>query len=120
MIKQKNLVFLLSSSTVVTIAWIGFSIYHTAVTSTLDAQLTAQIQPIAPHFNQRTIQSILNRQDVPPTYEIAGSQTEENTTASAGAVPNVSVTVPPTPTPTTEPTTSPSPTAFEIQGDTIQ
>lgn len=113
MIKQKNLVFLLSSSTVVTVAWIGFSIYHTAVTSTLDPVLTTQIQPISPRFNDATIQNILNRQDVLPTYEITGG-TLPVPTASNAAVPSTSQ------APTLTPTLAPEPTAFEAEGDEFQ
>ena len=75
MIKQKNLVFVLSSSAVVAITWIGFTIYHTAVTSTLDAALTEQVRPLPPRFDEATIRDIMNRRDVPPTYEVAGSTT---------------------------------------------
>jgi len=108
--KEKNLVFLLSSSTVVTITWIGFSLYHTAVTSTLDPLLTTQIQPIQPLFNDAIIQQILNREDVPPTYELSG-QAAPIATAPAASIPNIS------PTPRPAPSVTPEPTMSESGGD---
>ena len=121
MIKQKNFVFLLSSSTVVTIAWIGFSIYHTAVTSTLDPILTSQIKPIPPRFNDTTIRNIMNRQDVAPTYEITGGEVPIDT-ASPSAVPSA-ITPTPTLTPELTPevttTLTPDPTNIEIEGDEL-
>lgn len=70
--KERNLVFILASSTILAMAWIGFAIYHTSVTSTIDQELSIQIQPIAPVFNQAAIKNILNRNDTEPTFEIKG------------------------------------------------
>ena len=72
MIKERNLIFILASSTIVTMSWIGFAIYHTSVTSTIDSELSVQIQPIAPVFNQVAIKNILNRNETEPTFEIKG------------------------------------------------
>lgn len=101
MIKQKNLVFVLSSSAVVTIAWIGFTIYHTAVTSTLDETLTDQIRPIPASFDEATIRDIMNRRDVPPTYEISGgnSPTPTISQTAESSIPATSEVTTPTATP---------------------
>lgn len=94
MIKERNLVFILASSTILTLAWIGFALYHTSVTSTIDSELSVQIQPIAPVFNQAAIKDILNRNETEPTFEIKGlnkrptpteAPTESLDTTSQGA-----------------------------------
>jgi hypothetical protein len=86
MIKEKNLIYLLISSTIVTIAWISFTLYHAISASTIDEHLGIQIQPIPPQFNPASIQRIIQRSETPPTYEVQGGvslTTEQNASNAA-------------------------------------
>lgn len=87
--KQSDILFLLASSFVVVCAWIGFNLYHKWATSTISPELQTQIIPIAPTFDQETIDKIKTRKTVAPVYDI------KNTEAS------------PTPEPQITPTESP-------------
>lgn len=100
MIKEKNIAFLLISSTIVTIAWIAFNLYHTAITSTLDAKLTEQILPISPQFNATAISAIQNRHEVQPTYDLSNADSSEDASPSGTFLPELEN---PTPTITATP-----------------
>lgn len=84
--KQRDLLFLLISSTILAIIWIVFTIAHNALTSTITPTLTQQLIPIQNTFDQKTLQSLQKRQGVTPQYIIS-----------------VIVSVTPTPTPTLVP-----------------
>jgi hypothetical protein len=66
--KQKNVVLVLFSFMILTIAWMGFSFYHAAVTSTIDETLSIQIQPISPRFNEQTLDLLNKRTPIAPSY----------------------------------------------------
>lgn len=104
MMYEKNFAIVLLSITIVVIAWVGFSVYHSFVTSTLDNSLTTQIMPIRKNFNPQVLDLLRQRMSTQPTYELDMSltQTEE---ASSEAVVTPEVTATPTepvPTPTIE------------------
>lgn len=70
--KEKNIMFILVSSGIVTIAWIAFTFHHTLVTSTLEPDLQEKLKTISDRFNESAIDAILNRREVTPTYELSG------------------------------------------------
>lgn len=84
--KRKDILILLIPSFIFAIAWVGFSIYHNFVTSTIPESVTQQITPITPDFDAKTIAAIKERQIITPDYQGVAS------TATAS----------PTPTPTPE------------------
>lgn len=83
--KEKNIVFILLSSAVVTLAWIGFGFYHTSVTSTLDEELTVQIRPIPKTFNASGLEEVLGRTQTAPMYELSGGGTQGSSTEASEA-----------------------------------
>lgn len=66
--------FLLVSGFVVVVAWILFSIYHKAATSTIPPAVNIQIKPIAPEFDTKTINELKRRTLVSPLYEFQESK----------------------------------------------
>lgn len=74
------------------LAWIGFSIYHNIVTSTISEPLTMQIIPISPNFDTNTINNLKKRNNVSPLYQLGGTVENE-------VVPTASPTATITPTP---------------------
>lgn len=67
--KQKDILFILISSFVVTVAWIGFNLYHKWVTSTISTDLQMQLNPIDPNFDMDTFQKLQQREHIQPIYE---------------------------------------------------
>ncbi len=70
---QKNILLLLVPAFILVVAWISFSIYHNAATSTIPENLNIQIFPITPVFDTKTIEDIKNRQIITPLYESSSS-----------------------------------------------
>ena len=71
--KQKDILFILISSFVVVVAWIGFNIYHINVTSTVSPHVQDQLTSISPSFDQETIQQLKSREAINPLFEQTGS-----------------------------------------------
>lgn len=67
--KQKDILLLLISALILVIFWIGFSIYHKSVTSTIPESINTQIIPISPDFDNTTIEKIKNRKNIVPDYQ---------------------------------------------------
>ncbi len=88
--KQKDLLFILISSTFVVALWIVFSVLHNALSSTISNSTTQDIAPIAATFDTKTLDALKKRQAINPQNAIAVSPT-------------------PTPTPTVAPITPISP-----------
>lgn len=88
-VTQKDFLYLAASSFVVVAAWIGFTLYHTWVTSTITPDLQIQIQPISPDFDTATIEGLKARRKVAPVFEIKNSSTAQPviSQASAAAIP---------------------------------
>lgn len=100
--KQKELIYFLVPSFILTVLWVIFSIYHNHVTSTVEDPLTYQIEPIEGRFDTNTIDAIKNRQKVNPLYEVSSNVTpipEEIIVEEEVA----DITPEPTPEPTIEP-----------------
>lgn len=68
----------------IVVAWIAFSLYHNAVSSTISDILTVQIQSISPNFDLKTIDMLKGKNVITPMYDIdqaspSGSQSAETT-----------------------------------------
>jgi hypothetical protein len=74
--KQRETYVLLISALILVVFWIGFSIYHGSVTSTIPATLNIQIIPINPAFDTKTISDIKTRPEVTPLYQLEQSSVE--------------------------------------------
>lgn len=101
--KQKDLLYIAASSFIVTVAWVGFSIYHNMVTSTISENLQLQIQPIDPNFDKETLQKLKNRQAIQPAFETKTAPTEP---AETTPTPLLTPSLPEDESPTPQPTTS--------------
>jgi hypothetical protein len=66
----KDILFLFISSFVLVVAWVGFSIYHKMVTTTISEDLQIQIKPIDPYFDSETIQKLKARAVIVPLYQL--------------------------------------------------
>ena len=77
--KQRDILFLSISVFALIAFWIGFSINHSLVSSTVSAPVQENIIPIQPNFDMKAIDAIKKRQRVEPLYEA------EATSASSSA-----------------------------------
>lgn len=68
--KRKDILLILVPSFIFVLAWMGFSIYHGFINSTISEALNIQIIPINPTFDTATISKLKNRTHVNPIYEI--------------------------------------------------
>jgi hypothetical protein len=93
--KQKDIVFLIISGFIVIIFWIIFSVFHNANTSTISSSVAADIVPISPNFDTKTITILKQRTKIAPLFQAPTA------TPSATITPFVTQ-----PTATTIPTTS--------------
>ena len=73
--KQKDILLILGSLCVVTIAWIIFNIHHTTVTSTIPETITTQVKPITPDFDIKSIDALKKRQKITPNFGFPSSGT---------------------------------------------
>jgi hypothetical protein len=100
--KRNDLIFILASSVILTIAWIIFNVIHASTASTISSDLNQQIEPIAPVFDIETINSLGNRQQIVPLY------------SGPSPVPSITITPPLQPTvPNSSSTLSPAQSASE-------
>lgn len=67
--RKKNLVTLLASIFIFVFIWIGLNIYHNSVSSTITGSVNAQLSPISPSFDTKTIDKLKKRQNVTPIFE---------------------------------------------------
>lgn len=86
--KKNQILIILIPSFIFALAWIGFSVYHNIVTSTISDSLNIQIMPITPDFDTSTITALKSRTQVAPIYELT-FPVQNNTvpTASPSATP---------------------------------
>lgn len=97
--KRKDILLLLVPSFIFVLAWMGFSIYHSFINSTIPEVLNIQILPISPSFDTTIISSLKNRTRVNPIYEInpsivslgteSNSQSQTSSSSAKPAVPTV-------------------------------
>ena len=80
--KEKDILLLLIPFSLLVVLYIGSSIYHNLVTSTIPEVLNIQITPISPDFDQKAIMSIKNRDRIVPVFEAVPASSQ---TATSGA-----------------------------------
>lgn len=68
--KQQDLLLISVSIFITIVAWIGFNIYHTTVSSTIPRSLQEKIEPIEGEFDTEIIESIKKRENVLPVSVI--------------------------------------------------
>lgn len=91
---QRDILLLTLSMFVMIAMWIGFNLYNSHVTSTIDTTLQTQILPIPGTFDTAALEKIKQRTSIKPNYDSPIS------TISASE-PSPTVTISPTVTPTT-------------------
>ncbi len=62
--KQKYFLFISILTFIVVVAWIGFDLYHTSITSTIDQTLSFQILPITPEFDASVLETLQKRETI--------------------------------------------------------
>jgi hypothetical protein len=62
--KKNDILIILIPTFIFVLVWIGFSIYHSIIASTITDTVNMQITPINPNFDTKTIESLKNRQNV--------------------------------------------------------
>jgi hypothetical protein len=67
----KDLLFLSISSFIVVVAWVGFNLYHSYVTTTITPELQIQIVPINPNFDTAMLEKLKARKQVAPITELS-------------------------------------------------
>jgi hypothetical protein len=70
---KHDLLIILIPTFICVIAWIGFNIYHSAVTSTISPAEISQISPINPDFDTKIISQLKNRERVEPFFQATPS-----------------------------------------------
>jgi hypothetical protein len=89
--KRKEVLIILGSIFIFVIVWIGFTIYHNSIKSTISESTSMQISPISPNFDTSVINKLKQRQVVTPVYQTtAGDQTSSTTETLVIAPPVIS------------------------------
>lgn len=73
--RQQEIILILASMFIVSMAWIGLDIRHNIVTSTISAPLQQDILPIEPSFDTHVVQTLKQRHYSDPTYTLSAQQT---------------------------------------------
>ncbi len=95
--KQKEIVRIVISIFILVVIYIGFSIYHNSVTSTITDALSIQIQPIAGSFDAQALDSIKKRVNIQPSLQ---NQIQPSISPKLSTTPTPQASIPsPTPTP---------------------
>ena len=77
--KQKDLLFILLSSTLVVALWIAFSVLHAILSSTITATIAFDIAPINSSFDTKTLATLKKRHVINPQTIVALSPTPTQT-----------------------------------------
>lgn len=88
--RQREIILIVVSFFIISIIWIGFSLYHNAITSTISEPLNADIKEINPNFKSDIIQILKNRAYVEPLYSIS-SPPIQTASATANQTPSINV-----------------------------
>jgi len=99
--KQNQILYLLTLTFFVVVAWIVFSVYHNIVTSTISPTIGREITPIPPDFNTHLIGTLKNRQGVIPLYNFVATQSSSHISTSSAQI------TPAIPTPVLSPQITP-------------
>lgn len=107
--KHNDILFILISSFIVVVAWIGFNLYHIFITSTISEEVQVRLTPIDGTFDTATIQSLKARQQINPAFErqVTASQSAP-TPSGEPSIAEPSVITPSIEAPETEPVSSPA------------
>lgn len=109
--KEKDLLYLVVSSFILTVLWIGFNIYDSIASSTIEEVLKVQIAPISPEFDPATIEKIRSREIITPAYTFTATGTNETPTPTQAPIfEQPTITPPLFVSPTTAILQSPTPT----------
>ena len=76
--KQRDILFLVISTFVLIAAWIGFSIYHNLVSSTITKPVAEKIAPINPDFDTKIIDILKERESIEPVFQIKSRESTES------------------------------------------
>jgi len=68
--KQKDILVILFSLFVLVVVWIGGSIYHNSVRSTISKTINQDVSQIDPKFDVKTINKLKSRQRLNPLFEL--------------------------------------------------
>lgn len=68
--KRKDILIIIILLFIFILVWIGESIYHSAVSSTISETTSKDISPIAPSFDTKTIDKLKKRQKITPSFEL--------------------------------------------------
>ncbi len=80
--KRNEILIILISLFIFSFIWIGFSIYHSSVKSTIPEVVDLQLTQIDPNFDTQTIANLKKRQSVTPIYQL-GTQGQNVTIPSS-------------------------------------
>lgn len=83
--KQKDILIIIVLLFIFVLAWIGGSIYHSAINSTISSTTSKDIFPITPSFDTKTIDKLKERQKIIPSFELG------NTTPTPIALPTLKI-----------------------------
>lgn len=84
--KQKEILLLVTSFFIIVIFWVGFSIYHSSVNSTISEKINTTISPINPDFDLGTVNKIKARKEYSPLFEMELAKEEPSVSTSAGEI----------------------------------
>lgn len=68
--KQKDILIIIILLFIVLSAWIGGSIYHSGVNSTISKSANKDIAPIDPVFDTKTIEKLKSRRKIIPSFDL--------------------------------------------------
>lgn len=68
--KHKDILIILILLFIFVVAWVGSSIYHSVVTSTISETINQDISPITPTFDVNIINKLKERQKINPSFEL--------------------------------------------------
>lgn len=118
--KRNDIIFLLSSTVILTIAWIIFSVVHASTTSSISGDENRQIQSIAPGFDTTTIHTLGTRPIITPVYSLQSASLSASVNIAATPTPSAGPLVSPTFQPTPGITLTLTPTVIASQGGITQ
>lgn len=111
-VTRKDILFLFISVFLVVFAWIGFSLHHRWVTSTIDEAVQLQLEPIEPTFDMQTIEALRNRENITPLNDI--DESVQSTEPTAQPTTPMSTTITPFAPQTTPALTPPGTSTGEV------
>ncbi len=83
--KQRDILIIIILLFIFALSWIGSSIYHSAVNSTISETTSKDIAPIMPNFDTKTIDKLRERQEIIPSFEL------ESVTPTPIALPTIRI-----------------------------